>query len=438
MTALGVWIHGAIEDAVINRTAGVTALYVDSFVAPIMEEYGQEGEVSAAGMAELDGLLTETALGTQIASFKIWNRAGQILYSPNQSLIGETFDRGEDLDLAFQGEVVSQLTSLEEPENAYERTRWKRLIETYSPVRALGTDQVIAVAEFYQPPDALDQEIRDAQRTGWMLVGLATLVMYLALAGMVARATSTIESQQSELEANVADLEATLIENRSLQTRIQGAASNASALNERYLRRISADIHDGPAQEVALALLRIDDLANSVAAAGNGGEADVDKLRDALNSALTDMRAIAQGLRSPIIDQVGPCEAARRAVADFERIYGDAVALHCDQDERPVPLPVSIAVYRIIQESLTNSFKHARVDHVRVRVTRVQGQVVVIVTDDGVGFDASAARDESHLGLAGMNERVEMLGGSFEVTSWPGRGTVVTARLPVEYEVPSA
>ncbi len=431
MLAIGLWIHRAIREAVVSRTAGVTALYVDSFIAPVIQDFADLGEIPIQGRERLDALLSETSFGNEIVAFKIWDRRGEILYSPRSDLIGRTFEMADDLTRAFDGEVVSKVSTLEEPENVYERTRWDSLIETYAPVRLEGSDRIVAVSEFYQLPDALESEIRQAQVSGWLIVGAATIIMYLALADMVRRATNTIRSQSSELKTKVEDLEATLRENTKLQHRIQSAASRTTALNEQYLRRVSADIHDGPAQEVAFALMRMDHIAESVTAPENGAQEEIETLRRALASALDDMRAIAQGLRSPISSEMGPCEAARRAVGDYERIYGQDVVLDCMGEETVASVATGITVYRIVQESLANSYKHAGVNQVHVSVHCEPEDVVIAVRDDGAGFDASRQSDEAHLGIAGMRERVEMIGGTFDVRSAPGQGAAVVARIPL-------
>lgn len=431
MATLGAWAHIAIEEAVVSNTSAVTALYVDSFIGPLVDDYAADGEVSASGIADLDGLLTETPLGEEIVSFKIWDRNGTILYSPNPDLIGEAFAMEGDLEAAFEGDVVTLVSDLQEPENVYERTRWETLIETYAPVRVQGSDLVVAVAEFYQLPDALNEEIRDAQITGWAIVGLATAIMYLALVGMVRRATRTIRTQHDELSMHVADLEATLEENRTLQRRIKGAASRTTALNERYLSRVSADIHDGPAQGVALALLRIDDVAESVGQRGNEVKDAVLSLRTTLDTALGDLRSIAQGLRLPVDKAIGPCEAAHLAVADFERDYDRPVIVHCNGDYGVAPAAINITVYRVVQESLVNSFRHAQADTVELRLDRRPDLLELSIEDDGVGFDLAGRRSYDRLGISGMRERVEMIGGSFTITSVPGSGTTVSATIPL-------
>jgi signal transduction histidine kinase len=431
MLVIGLVVQSAIEQAVTRRTAGVTALYVDSFVSPLVQPTASTGTVSDVQRGELDDLLGRTPLGTQVVSFKIWAPDGEVLYSPNQDLIGRRFAVDHHLESAFEGDVVTELSDLSEAENGYEREKWDRLIETYSPIRVDGTGAVFAVSEFYQLPEPLIAEIRDARIRGWLTVGAATLVMYLLLVGMTLRASATIRRQQDDLVDNVHALEGTLSENQGLQSRVNRAAARTTALNEQFLRRLSADLHDGPAQNVSLALLRLDDVTDP---SGNGGTSDVDAMKRALDSALTEIRTITLGLRSPDVVGLSPCRAARRAVTDFERLTGDRVHVECEEHDDAVgPLPTNITIYRVVQESLANSFRHAGPASRTVSVSRSTGSVEVEIADDGTGFDIAEVSSDTSLGLALMRERVEVLRGTFVVRSNPARGTTVRATIPIDH-----
>lgn len=431
MVVVGIWVSSAVQHAVINRTAGVTALYVDSFVSPLVQDLPTRGELSPSQRSELDQLITRTPLGAQIVSFKVWSPSGEILYSPNPALIGRTFAMNEHLRDAFSGDVVSEISNLSEQENEYEASRWEALIETYAPIRSEGSGAVFAVSEFYELPDALKAEIRSAQLRSWLIVGIAAVMLYLLLIGMVRRASNTIRTQRANLLESVDELEGALAENRTLQARISRAAARTTTLNERFLRRISADIHDGPAQDVSLALLRVEAVAQAMADNGSGDTEDVERLRIALESALSDLREISQGLRTPTVENLTPSGAALRAVSDYEQMTGEKIGFLSNGDPNVGSPPVKLTVYRVVHESLVNSFKHAGSASRNVAIEASASHIRVVVTDTGSGFELTRASDRSTLGLDGMRERVELLAGTFTVTTEPGRGTVVEARLPL-------
>ena len=163
MIGLGEWVGKQIELGVIHRTAATTALFVDSFIAPNLQELATSETIESEHVATLN-LLQETQMGQQIVAFKVWDEDGYVLYSTEPSTIGQVFPIEEELAEAWQGKVVSQISSLQKAENVFERTQQSELLEIYSPVRLGGTNQIIAVAEFYQKVDDLNREIAAAQQ----------------------------------------------------------------------------------------------------------------------------------------------------------------------------------------------------------------------------------------------------------------------------------
>ncbi|NOH02650.1 MAG: sensor histidine kinase [Chloroflexi bacterium] len=436
MFIIGNWMARQIEQAVVDRTAAVTALYVDSFIAPHLQNLQDDSRLTAEGIASLESLLMNTPLGQEIVAFKIWNPDGRILYSTNSALIGQTFPIRHQFQLAFAGEIHAEISELTASENEYEHGIWPRLIETYAPVRLQGTNEIIAISEFYQKTDKLDQSVRAAQFGGWLIVGAASLTMYLLLTGLVGRASNTILSQQNELREKVAQLSELLTQNELLHNRVTLAASRATSLNEQLLARISADLHDGPGQDLGFALLRIEELAETCAAcnaAVNHGPAmndDFNAIQSALRSAMAEMRAILSGLRLPEIKSFTLGETVERAVRDFEQKTGSAVNLAIQNGSANAPLSVKIAIYRLLQESLANGFKHAPGASQQVKIVGTESELLAEINDNGGGFDPTATPEEGRLGLIGMRERVEILGGTFEIKSAPHRGTLIRAQLP--------
>ncbi|HEX6127389.1 MAG TPA: sensor histidine kinase, partial [Candidatus Limnocylindria bacterium] len=360
-----------------------------------------------------------------IVSFRIWSTDGEILYSPQAELIGRSFDMGGERGEAARGAVIGEISELNDPENVYERERWDRLIEIYVPVRAAGSDEIIAVAEFYQLPDELEAEVGRDRLIAWLLVAGATALAFVALVRVVRQGSETIVRQQEELRARVRDLSRLLEQNARLSDRIRHAAARTTAITEMERRRIGSDLHDGPSQALAFAMLRLD--------AVEGRGEDMAAVREAVQDALTDMRTIAAGLRTPELEQAALPELVRRAVADHERRSGTSVQVDLAALPEQAPLATKIALYRVLAEALSNAARHGGGTDVRVSASRTDdGSLALEVSDAGPGFDPAAPVGSGSLGLAGMRERAELLGGSFEVRSAPGRGTVVRVVLPLD------
>ncbi len=437
MFIIGAWLARRIEIGVVDRTAAVTALYVDSFIAPHLQVLYNADQLDAENIASLESLLINTPLGQEIVAFKVWGHDGRILYSTTSALIGRVFPIRHQFQLAFAGEIHSEISELNATENEYENEIWSRLIETYAPVRLQGTNEIIAISEFYQTTDKLDQAVRAAQVGGWLIVGMATLAMYFLLAGLVGRASNTIVAQQNELQDKVKQLTDLLTQNEQLHSRVTRAASRTTALNERFLRRIASDLHDGPGQDLGLALLRIEELAEACAACKtaiprkHSMSNDFITIQSALHSAMTEMRSILSGLRLPEIKPLSLAETVERAVRDFEQKTGSVINLVIHNGSVEAPLSVKITLYRILQESLANGFKHAPGANQQVKITGMEDYFITEISDNGQGFNQHTIPAKGHLGLVGMRERIEILGGTFEVRSAPNNGTLIRAQMPL-------
>jgi signal transduction histidine kinase len=442
MAGIGAWVGRQIEDGVLHRTAGTTALYVDSLVTPLLQDLAGADKLTTDREAQLDAVLRDTPLGQSLASFKVWNRSGRVLYSTNPELVGQTFAIDPDLAEALDGNVSAELSDLSKPENAFERQRanGKRLLEIYAPVRLRGTDRVIVVAEFYQRIDELEGEIAAAQQRSWLIVGAATVVMYLLLSAFVQRASNTIVHQQKEMGAQVVRLTELLQQNAELHERVQRAAARTAALNERILRRISAELHDGPAQDLGLALLKLDNVFARTEtcpsrAAYNCHAPDLDIVKNSIGHALQEVRAISTGMGLPQLNNLTVAETVTRVIRTHERRTATKVHLQLDNLPRQAPLPIKITLYRVVQEALSNAFQHAGGCDQQVRLDFTRGVLHLSVLDAGPGLIEREVDDgDEHLGLIGMRERVESLGGIFRIESANGHGTRIAADLPFALE----
>src|SRR5512133_1103441 len=294
---------------------------------------------------------------------------------------------------AFAGEVSSRIVDPKELESVFKERQGSRLIETYSPIRADRDRSVIAVADFYQAADGMEQAVRAAQLRSWAVHGAVTLAMLALLATLVRRAAKTIAAQQRELGEKVDQLTALLAQNEELHDRVRRAGARTTALTERFLRHVATDLHDGPGQGLALASMRIEALAEVCSAcARDGGHNssiadDFHTIHVALQSALTDMRAILRGLRLPEIEQLSVTDTVRRAVRDHEHKTGSVVPLSIGNVPDEAPLSVRITLFRLLQESLANGFRHGGASNQRVTLDVVEEQLVVEVSDEGKGFD---------------------------------------------------
>jgi len=428
-TVMGVWIGRLVETGVLNRIANTAGLYVDSVITDDLQTLATRPQLTPQAIADLNRILSETPLGKSIVAFKVWSPTGEVLYSLNPALIGRRFPLDSDLQLSLTGKVTADISNLSDDENIAERQRWKRLLQVYVPAREDQQGKVIAAVEFYQLPDELDREVFSAKVRAWAVVAGITAAMYLLLAGVVKRGSDTIVRQDAALTRQVAELSSLLAQNSRLHERVRQAAGRTTTLNEQALRRIGADLHDGPGQALGLALLRLD--AAHSAEANEAQQADFEIVRGAMQDALTEMRAITSGLRAPVLRSLTPQEVVKRAVSSHERRTGTPIRCTTEGLPASAPLAVKIVLFRSLQESLSNATRHGGGADVTVHVWSSADALHLTVSDHGPGFDTAADPGEEHLGLAGMRERAELLGGDFVLDSAPGQGATVRIRLPL-------
>ncbi|MBE7184234.1 MAG: sensor histidine kinase [Methylobacterium mesophilicum] len=430
---IGVWVSGIIERNVVSSTASATALYMDSFIAPLAQELETSDTLSIGPVRAIEEALGGSALGTRVVSVKIWKPDGLIAYAEDPALTGRRFPVSDELSEALAGRVVSEFDQLDDEESATERAKNLPLLEIYSPVRKAWTGEVIAVVEFYENATDLREALERARwQTGGIVFGVAALIA-LALFGIVRQASGTIERQREALKERIGQAERFAEQNRRLRHRVERASARGAELNERYLRRISADLHDGPAQLIGLAALRLDGLAK-----GRDEQARLDDLRvvkGALGEAMGDIRDICTGLSLPEIGSASLAQVIEQAVAAHERRTGTSVALHLSPDlfpDRPdaTSEALKICVFRFVQESLNNALRHAGGRGQRVDARRDGGDLVLVAENAPAG--AAPEGRQGGLGLSGLRERVESLGGRFHFSAEPGAPARTTMRIALE------
>jgi len=220
------------------------------------------------------------------------------------------------------------------------------------------------------------------------------------------------------------------LEERSAELRRASASLLRAAETERL--RIARELHDETGQVLTAIKLELAELERLVAGSPTGTAA-ARRASDLTGRALESIRATARGLRPAVLDDLGFVPALRTLAEEFAGRTGVAVDLRAAPlDRKPGP-EVQVALYRVLQEALTNVARHAAAARVEIVVGVESGEVVLVVRDDGRGFDPdrATAPGDARYGLAGMKERVVGAGGRFTMSSAPGRGSRLEARLPL-------
>jgi signal transduction histidine kinase len=211
--------------------------------------------------------------------------------------------------------------------------------------------------------------------------------------------------------------------------RLYQASRERSISEERD--RLARDLHDALTQRLFSLNLTLEAAAARVEADPDAVRTSLGQARELVDAALGELRSLIFELRPPVLETDGLVGSVRKHAELLHRAHDLALAVRDTGDDRKLSPQSATAVLRVVQEALSNVVRHASARSAWVTIDIGDAAVSVVVRDDGVGFDPGArAIAARRLGLTSMRERVEMLGGRFEVVSTPGQGTTVTAEVP--------
>ncbi|HWW09452.1 MAG TPA: ATP-binding protein [Candidatus Acidoferrales bacterium] len=406
------WVVSQAATAQAIRTAEVvTELDAHSVVQPALTQGVVRG--SPAAIAQLDSVVRNRVLNGRVVRVKIWTASGRILYSDLTTLIGETYPLGDDEQAAFAGgKTAADDSDLSKPENRFEQT-FGRLLEVYLPVRAQGGTTLLF--ETYQN-DAAIQADRSQVWNGLLpglIAGVGVLfIVQIPLSWRLAR----------RLERSGKDRAALL--------------QRAIDSSETERRRVASDLHDGPVQNLTAVSLNLGSMATRLS---QPSEEPIDRTQVAgvITTASNEARHAIRDLRSLIIEIAPPDLAAGGLVDALERLLvtaregGIQTEVHFS-DHIELSADATALVYRVTQESVRNVIKHAQASHLMVSLSHVADAVKLDVVDDGSGFTLEKLhqrRQEGHVGLALLEDRVAEAGAAIQIESDPGMGTRIHLQI---------
>ena len=200
-------------------------------------------------------------------------------------------------------------------------------------------------------------------------------------------------------------------------------------IEEEERRRISRELHDEAGQSLLCIRLKLEMLGKLAPESLRG---PIDETRELAEHTISEIRRTIADLSPAVLEQLGLAAAVRQMANRLRSVYSGRVRLRLPARREPLPRECEIAVFRLAQECFQNIAKHAQASAVNLSLHSTDGILRLDVEDNGVGFDVKAALDKRRsFGLAGMRERVALLGGKLEIRSWPHRGTRVSAELPI-------
>jgi len=252
----------------------------------------------------------------------------------------------------------------------------------------------------------------------------------------------TVVDGQPEVTAVLRDVTQRRRAERELQEsnrQLRALSTSLQEVREQERSRIAAELHDELGQQLTGLKLELSWLAARVKDGRGARIEEVDAMRHQLDATIASVRRIATDLRPRVLDDLGFCDAVSWQASEFARRSGIEVELDLAGSGCVGEDAIATALFRIVQESLTNIARHSGAAHVKVelQLRPTDDAVLLRVRDDGLGFDA-AQRMGQGIGLVSMRERANALGGELRVTSTPGNGTTIEVTLPLAATVATA
>ena len=420
-------ISEIIAGSAVRNKASAAALFVQSMTEPVVQELATSKILPPHDIAQLDALLADPSFRERFPHLEIWTPNGTVAYSLSKELINRRFNPPLGLTQALSGEVAVYHADLSAPEHTM-RHFHTRYLEIYSPLRDNSTGRIIAVAEIHEA--VLAEEAARLQWLSWVAVALVSAFLMAGLFGIVQRGSRTIELQRRHLIERAEEAEAISAEVLELRNRARVASLELANLNEKFIRSIGADLHDGPSQMLGFAMLQIEQVRTAKTASRR--KVALVTLVDALDSALTEIRIIAKALVLPEIEHLGTEAIIARAIKLHEARTRSTVAFTPSGVDIELPAAIKTCLYRFVQEGLNNAYRHADGNGQQVRCRIDASTMEISIHDRGKSRGAADAVTNPGMGIYGLRQRIESLGGRLSFDHRVGTGALLKMTFDLE------
>ncbi len=225
-----------------------------------------------------------------------------------------------------------------------------------------------------------------------------------------------------------------LAESREMQEQLRQLSREILRAQEEERKRISRELHDVIAQTLTGITVRLATLKKEAGRTGDSFERNLARTQEIVGKSVAIVHQFARELRPAVLDDLGLIPALHSFLNDFAARTGLQVRLTAFAEVEEIDIAKRTVLFRVAQEALTNVARHAHASQVKVILQKQPDRLCLKVTDDGRAFNLEnflRHRGGKHLGLLGMKERLEMIGGSFAIESKPGKGTTIEAQVPL-------
>jgi signal transduction histidine kinase len=387
-----------IEELLANKVAASSALYMDSFVEPLVQDLAATAALSADSRRALEAALAPATVGRPIVSFRIWAN-DKIAFSSRGDLIGRRFPSTAARNDAFAGHVVARF-GLDGDDDDDDRALGAPVLEVYAPIRQTGTNRIIALAETTELAMNLAQEIRAAQYASYAAIVSTAVCLVLFLFKLT-----------NGLHLRIGKLTKQEAEHAQFRKRIYRAHSRVLEMGERNLRNVSEQLHDGPLQMIALAQLSLGALYENP----DRVQAEIEVLKKALNDCARQIRDLSVGLVPSQLEAMSLAEVISTSVSLRDRMSVTADLQGLPQN---VPYVMKSCVYQLLEQAIRTIVPHAIEAKVHVRAWSEADRLAVELAFGGeLSKPVLWLAAEVEARTESLKHWIEALGGALKVTS---------------------
>lgn len=409
MLLCGLLTTTVMTDSILQRRGEAVAISAGYIIASALPDLA-EGRIDEEARGQLDALMADDVFAAQFPYLDVWLPDGRIIYSSTPGIAGRQLALPPPVAAALAGQVVVEFSDTASSDHL-QRGFADDFVEVYFPLRDPETDKVTAVAELREVTRPLEDALWMLTIATWATVAAVCIVVMLGLFGIVAEGSRTIERQQRTLFKRLQLSHARSAHLRQLKEDALRASRSVTELTDLHLRTIGTDLHDGPAQSISFALLKLEQARR--ASKTDERSAVVAEIEDALSGALGEIRAVAMDFVLPDIADLNLQQVIQHAVNQHMRRTGIIVSMDTRVEPVHAQPEVSICVFRFVQEGLNNAFHHGLPEGQSV-VASLQGGVLKLsISNFHIAGERSKHADHRGLGLYGLRARVQSVGGSF-------------------------
>ena len=406
-----------IEAAFAQKAAATTALYMDSAIEPLVQELAVKPTLSSENRKALERLLSSSALGKTIVAFSIWI-GDDIVFSSPAKLADRRSPPADARDRALRGEVVAKFSA-----DSVDPTRapheFVPVLEVYAPIRQSGSSRIIALAGTSELAVAMNRETRAAQYASYVVIASAAIALVIVLFNLTRR-----------LQRRIGELSLQQAADEQFRQRLCEANGRVFEINERNLRRVGRELHAGPLQLAALALLKVDALAQPLGQVSQMSVQranDIEAMRKALTQCLRQIRAVSASLAPSQMADLSFAEALGTAICLHELRTAAPVA--CDFGDLPASAPdaLKVCAYQFVSQGLSRAFQQSAGGTVHVRAAGRDNLEIELCYE--VERSKRLPRLAEEFEHEHLRRHIEALGGKLLVRAEAERLLRVTARF---------